>query len=375
MASGVVAKPMGDLAGLSGVMRGRPDPRADQRDMREGLTYEPRTPAGRAAAQYNPIALLSRLWGAGAHEAGRMFGEDDPKSSTRSAFGHGVEETVNQLPNLVGAEGAGGISTGLKSAARDTTQSALKPSAKAQRQTLPVTGKTKADSAIDTLLNEGVNVSRGGARKLQDMVDEKNTAIAQLIDNSPAVIDKHATAAYLSDAVKKFEKQVNPLDDLAQVQKAWDEFLTVHPDKIPIKQAQQLKQGTNRKLRDAYGEQKDASVEAQKTLVRGLKEEIAKAAPQVRQLNAQESELLNALSLVEKRSMMEANKNPMGLSLIAMDKAKMAAFMADRSGLFKSLVARMLNTASRASPTTLPPLGAAITSQTGQPQLPPPPQQ
>jgi hypothetical protein len=40
---------------------------------------------------------------------------------------------------------------------------------------------------------------------------------------------------------------------------------------------------------------------------------------------------------------MELNKNPVGLSWLANNKAAALAFMADRSAAFKSITARMLN--------------------------------
>ena len=67
-------------------------------------------------------------------------------------------------------------------------------------------------------------------------------------------------------------------------------------------------------------------------------------------MNAEESKMLNALNVAERRVLIDANKNPMGLSLLAGNPQKIAAFMADRSPLFKSLAARMLNRTAQAAP-------------------------
>jgi hypothetical protein len=124
---------------------------------------------------------------------------------------------------------------------------------------------------------------------------------------------------------------------------------------MPVQLAQQLKQGTYRAISDrAYGEQGSASIEAQKALARGLKEEIAANVPEVRALNAEESKLLTALPLVERRVLMDANKNPAGLSWLARTPEAFAGFMLDRSPLFKSLVARMLNKQAKS---TIPVMG------------------
>jgi hypothetical protein len=120
---------------------------------------------------------------------------------------------------------------------------------------------------------------------------------------------------------------------------------------MPVQLAQELKQGTYAALgKKSYGELKGADTEAQKALARGLKEEIATAVPAVSKLNAQESKLLTTLDVTERRVLMEANKNPMGLAWLASHPAAWAAFMADRSGPFKSLAARIVNKNAEAVP-------------------------
>jgi hypothetical protein len=203
------------------------------------------------------------------------------------------------------------------------------------------------------MLDEGLSVSRGGLAKMRDKIDTLNDQIKGAIGDSTATVSKHDVGYRLGDTLTKFEKQVAPTADRNAILGTWDDFLQTYPDRIPVKTAQEVKQGTYQALGEkSYGELKSASVEAQKTLARGLKEEIANAVPEVRQLNAQESKLLQALPLLERRVLTEANKNPAGLSLLAKDPTGFVAFMADRSALFKSLVARMLNQTSKALPRT-----------------------
>jgi hypothetical protein len=232
-------------------------------------------------------------------------------------------------------------------------QSALKPGVVAER-------KGQAGPAVQTLMDEGISVSRGGLAKLREKIDTLNDQIAGAIDNSTATVSKHDVGYRLGDTLTRFQKQVAPTADLNSILGTWDDFLKTYPDRIPVKTAQEVKQGTYRALGEkSYGELKSASVEAQKTLARGLKEEIADAVPEVRHLNAQESKMLQALPLLERRVLTEANKNPMGLSILAKDPTGFMAFMADRSALFKSLVARMLNQTSKAIPRTSGSLSAA----------------
>jgi hypothetical protein len=116
---------------------------------------------------------------------------------------------------------------------------------------------------------------------------------------------------------------------------------------MPVQLAQALKQGTYKQLAKKYGQLGSADVEAQKAIARGLKEQVAEKVPAVASLNAEESKMLNVLSVAERRIVMEANKNPMGLALLAKDPRAWATFLADRSASAKSLLARIMNRASK----------------------------
>ena len=117
---------------------------------------------------------------------------------------------------------------------------------------------------------------------------------------------------------------------------------------MPIQDAQAIKQGTYRVLSGKYGEQGSALTEAQKTLARGLKEGIAQAEPAVAAMNAEESKLISTLGVVERRVLMQMNNNPQGLAALAKNPAAWANMMADKSPLFKSLAARLLNSSGSA---------------------------
>jgi hypothetical protein len=148
---------------------------------------------------------------------------------------------------------------------------------------------------------------------------------------------------------------------------------------IPIKTAQEMKQGTYRAIGSKpYGELKGAETEAQKALARGLKEEIAKMAPEVRHLNAEESKMLNAMPMLERRVLREADKNITGLGFLSFNPEMFLLYMADRSSLFKSLVGRMLHASAKSVPSMEmagPALGIGATEQANQlpPGMPPAP--
>ncbi len=212
----------------------------------------------------------------------------------------------------------------------------------------------EAKSAIQALLDNGINATNGGVRTLKTKIGEINDQIKAAIANSTETVSKYDVASRLNDVMNRFTKQVNPQTDLNAIQDTWSRFLA-HPElsgknQIPVQLAQDMKTGTYRQLSDQYGELSTATKEAQKALARGLKEEIGTKVPEVVQPLSVESKLINALNVTERRALMDLNKNPAGLALLANNKAAALGFMADKSALFKSLLARMLYSGQSAIP-------------------------
>jgi len=285
--------------------------------------------------------------GGGAVGGGMQAGMVDPSSAdTGSMIGAAT-------PGVVQAAGKAGnlVRSGLESGANRLMQSALKPTIEQLRS-------GKAETARQVLLAEGLNPTRAGADALKSRIDDLNSDIKSRIASSGATVDRQAVADALRDTEKFFTNQVSPTADLNAINSVRQDFMA-HPgiarNNIPVQLAQELKQGTYKVLGKKYGQLGTAETEAQKGLARGLKEQIAQVVPEVGPLNARESHLLDALDVVERRVLMDANKNPLGLAALASNPVSWAAFMADKSALFKSLVARMLNqTASVNVPQALP---------------------
>jgi hypothetical protein len=227
----------------------------------------------------------------------------------------------------------------MKQGAASLMQSALKPT---QKQLT----NGDASTAVQTLLDYGINPTMGGVNKIRGLIDDLNTQISNKIANSNAVIDKTNVLPALVQTRQNFANQVSPGADLRTIDTVASDFLN-HPAypgmTMPVQDAQLMKQGTYKVLAKKYGQLGSADTEAQKALARGLKDEIATAVPDVSGLNAEESKLLDTLSVTERRALMDMNKNPLGLAALAHNPAGWAAFMADKSALFKSLVARSLN--------------------------------
>lgn len=302
---------------------------------------------GQAATGNRLVNALMRV-GGGAIQGGTQAAMINPDDADTGAVIGGA------APGVVGVAGKVGssIGRGIDKGAHKLMQSALKPTIDQLR-----TGK--ANVAVQTLLDEGINPTKGGVEKLRARIGGLNDEISGLVENSDASVSKQKILDALGNTRRDFSTQVSPTSDLAAIQGVADDF-SAHPlikdDSIPVKLAQAMKQGTYKVLNKKYGQIGSAETEAQKALARGLKENISDAVPEIAGLNARESKLITTLGVAERRALMEANKNPMGLALLANNPATWAAFMADKSALFKSLAARLVNTTGKVAGAVEPPL-------------------
>lgn len=353
MASGMLSTPAAGIAGLAtgaaqdlgldkvplfGALVPKESPADVVRGVQSRFTYAPQTQGGKDALSVigAPFEALEK----GADWVGGKVTDVTGSPLT----GAQTKAALSLIPALMGAKFAkpNSMPTPLKamrSGSEALMRSSLKPSAKDVKL-------GNADKAVATMLDEGVNVSRGGSDKLAGKIDTLNEGIRDAISGSNAKVSRQAAEAPIYEIEQRFGKQAAPQADLAAIRSVLDDFQN-HPllprKDIPVQLAQELKQGTYRALKDKYGEVGSAATEAQKALARGLKEEVARAVPEVGPLNAKESALLNARKILENRLAVEGNKNPMGLGPLAASGARTAAFMADRSALLKSLIARAMN--------------------------------
>lgn len=209
----------------------------------------------------------------------------------------------------------------------------------------------KADRAAETMLEKGLNVSKTGTAALREEGTALNDQVISLLQQSGKSIDKNAVASRIQDVVSKVEKfESTPQDSIAAVERVYDQFLSngLIQKSIPVERAQELKQGIYAMLKKKYGQLGTDTEEAQKALGRGYKEELEKAVPQVASLNAEASKVWNALNVVERRALLELNKDVGGLALLTHNPKLFMAYMADKSSLFKSVMSNWLNKNQRA---------------------------
>jgi hypothetical protein len=222
-------------------------------------------------------------------------------------------------------------------------QSALKPST-----TIP---PAKVQGMVQTGLEQGIPVSKSGAAKLSSLIDDLNDKVTAEIAAQPGrTVDPNKVAIRADQIKPKFENQVNSGEDLAAIEGSKQQFLSeqgARPGKpagapqptgildesgkpimnegtpaVPAKpaspmaamDAQTMKQGTYTQLKGkAYGELKSASIEAQKALARGLKEELENAFPELHDTNQALSKAFDLQPVLEKAIQRGANHQIMGI--------------------------------------------------------------
>jgi hypothetical protein len=307
--------------------------------------------------------------GGGAVAGGAQAGLIDPETVKGGAA---IGAAIPVAGKILDASGASKV---LRSGAEWLMKSALKPTA-----TDLISGN--AAKAIDTMLEKGIPATPKGIEQIHARIDELNDQIKTAIANSSERVETRKMMRPVAQKLKEFKQQAKPNADIKAIKETWDEFknhpLLQHetpeqvipakvdphtgattPEKVipasgkedmSVQMAQKIKQGTYKQLAKKYGQLGSADVEAQKAIARGLKEQVAEKVPKIVPLNLEESKLFNVLDVAERRIVTEANKNPMGLAALRVDDPKAwAAFMTDRSARFKSLLARIMNRASKIS--------------------------
>lgn len=235
--------------------------------------------------------------GAGANVGGILLGE---------GAGKGITKIASKIPK---------VSEGLY-------QESLKPGSRVN-----TTADIKA--RVRTGLKQGITIDEKGLGRLQGLVDQLNSSIEADIATDPnAPISPTDVSTRLVDARRAAQIQALPESDVSAVDAARTEWLRQHqiPGRpavlpratglvdaqgnpimtsgtpavpardIPIKaeEAQELKKGTYRQMsKKAYGEQQSGTVEAQKALARGLKEELEHIFPEIKSKNLAEGELID----------------------------------------------------------------------------------
>lgn len=282
-------------------------------------------------------------------------------------LGFATNLAVQAVPSLLGAQAGKATAPVLERGAEKLMHSALKPQSKDI-----VSGN--AARAIETMLRADANVSPAGAAKLRGLIGKLEGEVKTLISQAgktspnaglpPATVDKAYVASEVMKELKKFRNQVNPGADTKAILQSWDEFNKIVANKIPVGEAQSLKQGTYKILADKYAKmgavENVPGTQAQMAMARGLRKGVEDAVPGVGNLTAQESSLINALEMAERRAGIGGNRDVGGIAWLANNPAAAGAMMADRSSAFKSWLANRIFQYRQTVPQAAAGTGAAL---------------
>ncbi|WP_047495678.1 hypothetical protein [Terriglobus sp. TAA 43] len=194
-----------------------------------------------------------------------------------------------------------------------------------------------------TGLDEGIVVGKPGVTQLEDRLNNLGIQIEQAI--KPGVqIDPNRAASYADQTKARFANQVNAAGDLAAIDRVKQQFLeergarpgtpavqpqatglfnaSGHPIMRPgtpaqpatpaplmdATQAQAIKRGTYSVNAGKYGQLSSAEIEAQKAIARGLKDELANAFPELKDLNGASGRLLDLQGPLERAVAQRGNR-------------------------------------------------------------------
>lgn len=218
MASGAIAKPLGDIAGLAAIPANAvgltdKDPAAVQQGVQDALTYKPRTEAGTQAVSTLGKVADSTLGSAGRF-AGNFYGTAanmvGASPGVQQAISNGANELTQQVPALLGAKLPEAGASRIAQAAQDTVNAAPRAAQVVQAQkagyrlspqeagvdgpgsrTLPgIGGKAQTNDAL-SIYNQGVTDNLAKADlNVPANVPFDQAAIAKVKTNANAMYDQ-----------------------------------------------------------------------------------------------------------------------------------------------------------------------------------------
>lgn len=173
------------------------------------------------------------------------------------------------------------------------------------------------EKAINTALNEGTRITKGSLNRVKGVIDDLGEQMDETIKTTPNANNLIRTDDVLTPVYQLKDRMgmtVNGLQLQKKIQKVVDNFKKQYGDEITVADAQAIKQNTNAFLKKSYGELKTETVEAQKQIVRGLKDRIAQEVPEITGLNLKYGEMKNLERVLERAVNRTGNWDFMSLS-------------------------------------------------------------
>lgn len=311
-------------------------------------------PKPQTRAEIYQDTVKNRGWGSGAPEFIHELGGKVTDITGSPVAGGVTNFLLNAIPAFLTAGKVQGAPASLaEGPASWLMQKAVRPN-KAAR----LSGD--ADDAIKTMLDEVIYPTVSGMDKAGKIAGKLETVIDDAVGKSSEVVKVSDIHSAINNVYAKLRKQMVPQSDLDALRKVSDDFFSspniAGKTEIPVQLAHELKKGTYAALGGkAYGEVGSASIEGQKALARGARQEVGNAVPAVRGPLERQASMMNVMDVAADRALLEGNKNLLSLAPIASHPVAAISFLADRWAALKAFAA--LQAYHGAKPQVLAPLG------------------
>ncbi len=268
----------------------------------ESLIYEPKTQTGKNVQEIlsYPFQLLNRFAGGVGEVSKQITGS--PEVATATDIG------VQALPFLM---------PGLRKVVEKTKiperlyTSAIKPST---RQKLSIEKRT---SAMEAGVKEGILPTSGGLEKLGGKIDAMEGQIDSIIQQGRQTSSPIRTidiADSLDNLIDSYDKSGMPAEQYQGISAVRNKVLA-QGNTMTVEAAQAFKQNTYKFIRKHYGELSSAVIEAQKTVARAVKENIANQFPEVNSLNQKLGPMLELENEIQRAVKRISNRDIIGIGI------------------------------------------------------------
>lgn len=190
-------------------------------------------------------------------------------------------------------------------------ESAIKPST--------TLSKEQRMARVATALENKILPNQQGLDKIRSLISEIDNEVSGIVKNGAYggnPINTQAVVGYL-DELKDFAKNtVNPQASLATINKVESRFLASKGTAMSVEAAHNLKKNTYIELKKFYDKfSQNATIEAKKSLARGLKEEVYSLYPELRDMGKKEGALIALEESIERAANRISNRDVIGLGV------------------------------------------------------------
>lgn len=178
---------------------------------------------------------------------------------------------------------------------------------------------------VKTALREQIPVSEYGLQKLEEGISDLNRDVSHIVVDA-TMSGKYINKKSLMDKLDGLNEYyatnyLDPRPYMTAVEKA-KEGLNLKPDRIPLGQAQSIKQTIYSEIKNAYDSAKKVGAEqeatgfvtARKNLAFNIKQELENVVPEIKNLNARESAMISLNESIEKAVGRISNWDLLGLA-------------------------------------------------------------